>query len=99
MSPSQGERRGFESHRPLLQDSLEDVQNSLKQLKYRGTMEIETMLNLGEDIEKTGYYQSVLKKTKLKVVPKLLEKGLSIQEIAESLELDVEEVRKVAEEL
>ncbi len=61
--------------------------------------EIQTMLNLGEDIEKTGYYQSVLKKTKLKVVPKLLEKGLSIQEIAESLELDLEEVRKVAEEL
>ncbi|MEC4812724.1 MAG: Rpn family recombination-promoting nuclease/putative transposase [Scytonema sp. PMC 1069.18] len=61
--------------------------------------EIQDMMNLGEDIEKTGYYQSVLKKTKLKVVPKLLEKGLSIQEIAESLELDVEEVRKVAEEL
>jgi predicted transposase/invertase (TIGR01784 family) len=60
--------------------------------------EIETMLNLGEDIEKTAFYQSILKRTKLKVVPALLKKGLSIQEIAESLELDVEEVRQIAEE-
>jgi predicted transposase YdaD len=35
----------------------------------------------------------------LEVVPILLERGLSIQEVAESLKLDVEEVRKVAEEL
>ncbi|MBD2148146.1 MAG: Rpn family recombination-promoting nuclease/putative transposase [Sphaerospermopsis kisseleviana] len=60
--------------------------------------EIQTMLNLGEDIEKTAFYQSILKKTKLKVVPTLLEKGLSIQEIAKSLELDLEDVRKVADE-
>ncbi|MDZ8095796.1 MAG: Rpn family recombination-promoting nuclease/putative transposase [Nostoc sp. DedQUE05] len=60
--------------------------------------EIETMLNLGEDIEKTAFYQSILKKTKLQVVPALLKRGLSIQEIAESLEIDVEEVRKIAEE-
>ncbi|MDF5727254.1 MAG: Rpn family recombination-promoting nuclease/putative transposase [Rhizonema sp. PD38] len=58
--------------------------------------EIEAMLNLSDDIEKTGYFQSVLKITKLKVVPALLKKGLSIQEIAETLELDVEEVREVA---
>ncbi len=60
--------------------------------------EIETMLNLGEDIEKTAFYQSILKKTKLQIVPALLKKGLSIQEIAESLEIDVEEVREIAEE-
>ncbi|MEM7555357.1 MAG: hypothetical protein AAF378_14880 [Cyanobacteria bacterium P01_A01_bin.84] len=46
--------------------------------------------------KKTGYYQSILKKTKLEVVPKLIEEGLSIQRIAEMFELDVEEVRKVA---
>jgi predicted transposase YdaD len=60
--------------------------------------EIETMLNLGEDIKKTAFYQSILKSTKLEVVPMLLNKGLSIQEIAESLKVDVEEVRKIAEE-
>lgn len=57
--------------------------------------EIETMLDLSE-FQKSTLYQSVLKKTKLDVVPKLLEQGLSIQQIAEALELDIEEVRKVA---
>lgn len=58
--------------------------------------EIQAMFDLGEDIKKTGYYKSILKKTKLDVVPKLIERGLSIQEIAQMFELDVEEVRKVA---
>lgn len=57
--------------------------------------EIETMLDLSE-FQKSTLYQSVLKKTKLDIVPKLLEQGLSVQQIAEALELDVEEVRKVA---
>lgn len=57
--------------------------------------EIETMLNLSE-FQKSILYQSILKKTKLDIVPKLLEQGLSVQQIAEALEFDVEEVRKVA---
>ncbi|MUG94368.1 DUF2887 domain-containing protein [Scytonema sp. UIC 10036] len=61
--------------------------------------EIEAMLNLSDDIKNTAFYQSILKKTKLEVVPILLERGLSIQEVAESLKLDVEEVRKAAGEL
>ncbi len=61
--------------------------------------EIEAMLNLSDDIKNTAFYQGILKKTKLEVVPVLLERGLSIQEVAESLKLDVEEVRKVAGEL
>lgn len=60
--------------------------------------EIETMLNLGEDIEKTAFYQSILKKTKLEVIPMLLKAGLTIQEIAKHLKIDVEEVRGIAEE-
>jgi predicted transposase YdaD len=57
--------------------------------------EIETMLDLSE-FQKSTLYQSVQKKTKLDIVPKLLEQGLSVQQIAEALELDVEEIRKVA---
>ncbi|MBD2774654.1 hypothetical protein [Iningainema tapete] len=53
------------------------------------------MLVLSE-FKTSRLYQSILKKTKLEVVPILLETGLSIQKIAERLELDVEEVRKVA---
>jgi predicted transposase/invertase (TIGR01784 family) len=37
-------------------------------------------------------------RAKVKLVPKLLQKGLSIQEIADVLELDIEEVRKIARE-
>ncbi|PSB49485.1 hypothetical protein [Chroococcidiopsis sp. CCNUC1] len=34
----------------------------------------------------------------VKLVPKLLRKGLSIQEVSDILELDIEEVRRVARE-
>jgi predicted transposase/invertase (TIGR01784 family) len=37
--------------------------------------------------------------TKLKMIPILVELGLSIQQIAERLELDVEAVRKVVNEM
>ncbi len=57
--------------------------------------EIETMLDLSE-FRKSRLYESVLTKTKIDIVPKLLEKGLSVQEVAEILELDAEEVRKAA---
>jgi predicted transposase YdaD len=53
------------------------------------------MIDLSE-FQKSTLYQSVQKNTKLDIVPKLLEQGLSIQQIAEALELDVEEIRKVA---
>ena len=44
--------------------------------------EIEAMINLGDDIEKTGYYQSVLKEVSLKAAKKLLEEGDSIERVA-----------------
>ncbi len=59
--------------------------------------EIEAMLDLDEFIN-TRLYESILTKTKLKLVPKLTEKGMSIQEIAELLELDVETIRKYLQE-
>ncbi len=66
--------------------------------------EIETMLNLNL-LKETRVYQEAKEEgkeegkleTKLKMIPILLELGLSIQQIAERWELDVEEVRKVAE--
>ncbi len=51
------------------------------------------MLNLDE-FQNTRLYESILEKTKLKIVPKLADKGMSIQEIAELLELDAETIRK-----
>ncbi|WP_318780285.1 hypothetical protein [Atlanticothrix silvestris] len=63
--------------------------------------EIEAMLDL-DGFTKTYLYQSILARTKpeteletkLKLVPKCVDKGMSIQEIAELLELDVETIRK-----
>ncbi|MBF2009312.1 MAG: Rpn family recombination-promoting nuclease/putative transposase [Chlorogloeopsis fritschii C42_A2020_084] len=55
--------------------------------------DIEAMLNLDE-FKNTRLYESILEKTKLELVPKLIEKNMSIQEIAELLEVDVEIIRK-----
>lgn len=55
--------------------------------------EIEAMLNLNL-IRQTKVYQEAKEEGKLEVVPKLLKRGFSIQEIAELLGVDVEAVRK-----
>jgi predicted transposase/invertase (TIGR01784 family) len=61
--------------------------------------EIENMLNLNL-LKETKVYQEAKKEGKeertLEIVPKLLKKGLSIQEVAELLELDIETIRKAA---
>ncbi|MEH2322058.1 MAG: Rpn family recombination-promoting nuclease/putative transposase [Nostoc sp.] len=64
--------------------------------------EIETMLNLNL-LKETRVYQEAKAEgeleTKLKMIPILMELGLTIQQIAERLELEVEEVRKVVQEM
>ena len=55
------------------------------------------MINLGDDIEKTGYYQSVKKEVSLKAAKKLLSEGDSIERVSKVLDLDIEEVRKLAQ--
>ncbi|MEH2241369.1 Rpn family recombination-promoting nuclease/putative transposase [Nostoc sp.] len=63
--------------------------------------EIETMLNLNL-LKETRVYQEAKAegeeegelKAKLKILPKLVQRGLSVQEIAELLELDDETIRK-----
>ncbi len=59
--------------------------------------EIEAMLNLNL-LRETRVYKEAKEEAKLEVVPRLLERGLSVQEVAEILELDVEAVRKAARE-
>ncbi len=67
--------------------------------------EIEAMLDL-DAFKNTRLYESILEKTKpkteletkLKLAPKLTQKGMSIQEIAELLELDAEIIRKYLQE-
>ena len=67
--------------------------------------EIEAMLDL-DALKNTRLYESILAKTKpkteletkLKLVPKLTQKDMSIQEISELLELDAEIIRKYLQE-
>ena len=63
--------------------------------------EIETMLDLNI-IKKTKVYQEAFEEGfeegKLQLIPKLMQKGLSIQEVAELLELDQETVRQAAQQ-
>jgi predicted transposase/invertase (TIGR01784 family) len=75
--------------------------------------EIETMLGLSE-LKNTRVYQEAHEeglqegiergliqgelKAKLEIIPRLLQRDFSIQDIAELLELDVDTVRDVAEE-
>jgi predicted transposase YdaD len=42
-----------------------------------------------DKFENTELYQQAKQESKLEIAPKLLQKGLSIQEVAEILELDV----------
>jgi predicted transposase/invertase (TIGR01784 family) len=42
-----------------------------------------------DKVENTEIYQQAKQESKLEIAPKLLKKGLSIQEVAEILELDV----------
>ena len=47
-----------------------------------------------DESQATALYQQAKQESKLEIAPKLLKKGLSIQEVAEVLELDVHLISK-----
>jgi predicted transposase YdaD len=49
-----------------------------------------------DNIKDTNLYQQGHRDSKLQIVPKLLDKGLSTQEVAELLELDIHKVEETA---
>ncbi len=55
--------------------------------------ELEAMFGL-TDWRQTKFYQEVKEETKLETIPRLLKFGLSIEQIAQALELDVKQVRQ-----
>jgi predicted transposase/invertase (TIGR01784 family) len=59
------------------------------------------MLELG-DLKETKFYQEAKQegeqKAKMAAVPRLLQKGLTIEAIAEALELSLEDVRKAVQQ-
>lgn len=46
---------------------------------------------------KTRFYQDVEQETKLKTIPRMSNMGLSLEQIAQALDLEVEVVRKAIE--
>jgi predicted transposase/invertase (TIGR01784 family) len=62
----------------------------------KSRQELEAMLGLG-DLKQTKFYQEAAQETKLEAVPRLLKLGLNVEQIAEALELPIEEVRKLAQ--
>ncbi len=63
--------------------------------KYCPELSPENTDNL-ENIKHTDLYQQGHQDSKLQIIPKLLDKGLSTQEVAELLELDIHKVEETA---
>lgn len=67
---------------------------------YLSRQEIEEMLGLSE-LKQTKVYQEALSEGERKIqalaVPKLLQFGLSVEQVAQALGLDVEAVRRIAQ--
>lgn len=59
--------------------------------------EIEAMLDLDE-LTNIRLYKSIWEKSRLKLTPKLRDRGMSVQEMAELLEIDIEVIRKYLRE-
>ncbi len=57
--------------------------------------EVEAMLGL--NIQESRVYQEIVADTKLEIVPGLLTKGLTLEEIAQLLKLPIEQVRQAAQ--
>lgn len=55
--------------------------------------ELEAMLGLTE-WQKTRFYQEVKEETKLETIPRLLNEGLTVEQIARILELEIEVVKQ-----
>jgi predicted transposase YdaD len=63
--------------------------------KYYPELFSETIDNL-DNIQDTNLYKQGHQDSKLQIVPKLLDKGLSTQEVAKLLELDIHKVEETA---
>lgn len=77
---------------------LEFIQNIVtNKFPKLSRKEIEAMLKIDSETKKTGYYKSVLKEAFLQAAKKFLDEGDSIERVARVCDLDIEEVRKLAE--
>lgn len=82
----------------LRRDVIELIEKAaIYKFSKKSKKELEAMFGTAE-WKQTRFYQEVAEEAKLETVPRLLKKGLTVQEIAELLELDIKTVQKVAKE-
>ena len=67
----------------------------LDKFPHLSRQEIEEMFGLSE-LKQTRVYQEAKEEGKLEAVPKLLQFGLSVEQVAEALGLEVEQVKQAA---
>jgi response regulator RpfG family c-di-GMP phosphodiesterase len=80
-------------------DTYRVVKRKTNALRYKFTQksrwEIAQMLGLS-DFRQTRVYQETAKEVKLESVPRFLALGLSLEQIAQGLDLDIEQVKQAA---
>lgn len=101
-----GEEAAVEKGRQLVQEvkGIEDEKERLDIMELLETLiaykfeniskeEIREMFGLDE-FKKSRLYQDINQQSKLEIVPALVKRGFSVEEIAEIVQLDVEKVRQ-----
>lgn len=82
----------------LSREEIMEVITTIAVYKFAKLSREEVEAMLGVNLEETKIYQEAEaqgeRKAKLRLIPKLLAKGFSVEEVAETLELAVEEVRQ-----
>jgi predicted transposase/invertase (TIGR01784 family) len=66
----------------------------LAKLPQMSRKELEIMFGV-DDLRKTRFAQELIEETKLQTIPRLLKEGLSVEKIAEILQLNIDQVRQV----
>jgi predicted transposase YdaD len=107
----EGKQKAKESVKQLVNQAREEVKDTAIQRKVLELIEailvnkfpnlsreeIKAMLSL-ELIRGTRVYEELKEEVQIEIIAKLLQRGMSVQEVAEILELDVEVIRNVAGE-
>jgi predicted transposase/invertase (TIGR01784 family) len=93
------ERVQQESTASLPKDEIIDIITTIAVYKFANLSREEVEAMLGLKLEETRVYQEAKaegeRSNQVKMIPKLLARGLSIEEIAEIVELAVQEVRQI----
>lgn len=82
----------------LSRDEIIEVVAAIAVYKFANLSREEVEEMLGLTLEETRIYKDLERQTKLKVISKLMSKGLSLEDIAEIVEMTVEEVRQIAQQ-